>query len=285
MSRIVRALEKAKKSGQLLQDKIRAGAEKNQPQSTFDRETRYKRSREYDNTVARYHLNVLSIDPSVYRKHRIVIGDTGSSEKSAYNVLRTRVLQRLRTNNWNKLAISSSGPSEGKTLTAINLGISMAREGHQRMVLVDFDLQRPTIATYLGVKDAEHYLNDYISGDANAENILYSTSIENLWIIPNNRSIQNSSEILASDKIRKLVSWIDSIDSNCVVLFDLPPLLMSDDVLAISPLIDTLLLVLAEGRTTREAAMNTRELIEDHKINLMGTVLNKSSDQMVSYKY
>ena len=69
------------------------------------------------------------------------------------------------------------------------------------------------------------------------------------------------------------------------MLLDLPPLLMSDDVLAISPLIDTLLLVLAEGRTTREAARNTRELIEDQKIDLMGTVLNKSSDRIVAYNY
>jgi len=280
----MRALEKSKKSRRLLQDESRAGAE-NQPQSTFDREARYKRSREYEDTLVRYHLNVLSIDPSTYRKHRIVLGDTGSGEKSAYNVLRTRVLQRLRTNNWHKLAISSAGPSDGKTLTAINLGISMAREGHQRVVLVDFDLQRPSIATYLGVKDAEYYLDHYISGDAKPENILYSTSIENFWVIPNNRSVQNSSEILASDEITKLVSWLESIDSNCVILFDLPPLLISDDVLAISPLIDTLLLVLAEGRTTREAAINTRELIEDHKIDLMGTVLNKSSDRTATYKY
>jgi len=203
----MRALEKSKKSRQFLQDKNRKGAE-NQPQSTSDREARYKRSKEYENTLARYHLNVLSIDPSIYRKRRIVLGDTGSGEKSAYNVLRTRVLQRMRTNNWNKLAISSAGPSDGKTLTAINLGISMAREGRQRVVLVDFDLQRPSISTYLGVKDAEYYLDHYISGAAKPENILYSTSIENFWVIPNNRSVQNSSEILASDEIKNLVSWI-----------------------------------------------------------------------------
>ena len=284
MSRIEKALAKSKKHRQALLDQQSVG-DTNLAQSPNDLGFKGVRPNKFVNTLQRYQLNVLSIDPSIYRKRRIVLGDTGSGAKSAYNVLRTRVLQRLRTNNWNKLAISSPGPSEGKTLTAINLGISMAREGHQRVVLFDSDLQRPSISTYLGVKDAEYYLDHYISGDAKPENILYSTSIENFWVIPNNRSIQNSSEILASDEIKKLVSWIESIDSNCAILFDLPPLLISDDVLAISPLIDTLLLVLAEGRTTREAARTTRELIEDHNIDFMGTVLNKSSDRMATYKY
>ena len=284
MSRIAKALEKSKKSrGSLLERRGEADGELSQGA----RDHHLKRITPDGNakTLAHFSLNLLTIDSSIYRKHRIVLGESSSGAKSAYNVLRTRVLQRLRTNKWNKLAISSAGPSEGKSLTAINLGISMARQGQQRVVLVDFDLQRPMIADYLGVTGAEYYLDHYISDDAKPENILYSTSIENLWVIPNNRSIENSSEVLASEKILKLLMWIESLDPNCVMLLDLPPLLMSDDVLAISPLIDTLLLVLAEGRTTREAARNTRELIEDQKIDLMGTVLNKSSDRIVAYNY
>ena len=284
MSRIAKALEKSKKIRQSLLDRQDVG-DNDGLHDPGNRSLKPARSSAHENTLERFHLNVVSIDPAIYGKRRIVLGQTNSGAKSAYNVLRTRVLQRLRTNNWNKLAISSAGPSEGKSLTAINLAISMARQGQQRVVLVDFDLQRPTIATYLGVKDAEHHLIDYVSGDASPENILYSTSVENLWIVPNNVSVENSSEVLASDKILTLLTWIESIDPNCVILLDLPPLLMSDDVLAIAPLIDTLLLVLAEGRTSREAARNTRELIEDQKIDLMGTVLNKSSDRIAVYKY
>lgn len=284
MSRIQKALEKSKKSQESLFDRSAGGAATRAANSAV-KQVQRTGSSGHDDTLARFHLNNVSIDPATHRKRRIILGVSGESAKSAYNVLRTRVLQRLHTNSWNKLAISSAGAADGKTLTTINLGISMARRGHQRVVLIDLDLQRPSIATYLGVKDAEHNLGDYIVGEAKPEDILQSTSVENLWIIPNNRSFQNSSEVLASDKIADLINWIDTVDPNCVMLFDLPPLLVSDDVLAVSPLFDTILLVLAEGRTSRESARNTRELIEDYNIDLLGTVLNKSSDRMATYKY
>jgi len=274
MSRIVKALLKSKEKHDSLFG--RGGQD-----SRLDQ----RHSGSHDDTLARFHLNKASIDAAIHRKRRIVLGVSGEGAKSAYNVLRTRVLQRMRTNGWTKLAISSAGIDDGKTLTAINLAISMARQGHQRVVLIDFDLQRPTIETYLGLRSIERYLSDYISGDAGPAEIMHSTAIEHLWVIPNNRSFQNSSEILASDAITDLITWIGKVDPNCVMLFDLPPMLVSDDVLAVSPLFDTLLIVLAEGKTSRQSARNTRELIEDHDIALLGTVLNKSSDRMATYKY
>jgi capsular exopolysaccharide synthesis family protein len=274
MSRIVKALKKSKEDRDTLFDR---GGQDNRPGQ--------RQSGSNDDTLERFRLNKASMNAAIQRKRRIVLGATGESAKSAYNVLRTRVLQRLHTNAWTKLAISSAGINDGKTLTAINLAISMARQGHQRVVLIDFDLQRPTVKTYLGLESIEHYLSDYISGDVGPSDIMHSTSIEHLWVIPNNRSFQNSSEILASDSIAELVNWIGKVDPNCVMLFDLPPMLVSDDVLAVSPLFDTLLVVLAEGETSRQSARNTRELIEDHNIELLGTVLNKSSDRMAKYKY
>lgn len=284
MSRIQKALEKSKKIQESLFNRG-AGGPATRAANATDRGVQRKRSSGQDDTLARFHLNKVSIDPVTHRKRRIVLGVSGETAKTAYNVLRTRILQRMRTNGWNKLAISSAGAADGKTLTAINLGISMARQANQRVVLIDFDLQRPTISTYLGLQDADHNLGDYILGKAAPEHILQSTSIENLWVIPNKGTFQNSSEVLASDKIADLIKWIDTVDPNCVMLLDLPPLLVSDDVLAVSPLFDALLLVLAEGQTSRESARNTRELIEDYNIHLLGTVLNKSSDRIATYKY
>lgn len=279
MSRIARALEKSKKSREAVLARVDGSASGKKDDSLL------ARAGKDGQTLARFILNAASLGPSSYKRNRVVLGEVASGAKSAYNVLRTRVLQRLRTNGWNRLAISSPGPAEGKTLTAINLAISMARQAQQRVVLVDFDLQRPTVERYLDIHDVECHLDDYLSGRAKPENILYSTPIENLWVIPNRRPIQNSSEVLASEEISKLLTWIESVDPNCILLIDLPPILLSDDVLTVSPMVHALLLVMAEGNTTRESARNTRELIEDQNIELMGTVLNKSSDKMAVYKY
>ncbi len=283
MSKITKALEKSRQQREPLGD--RAGDVTASRAKRLDGRQPKRVSPPHEDTLARYQLNTVTLDTAKLNRRRVITESSGAGARTSYNVLRTRVLQRMHSNNWNTLAISSAGASEGKTLTAINLGISMARQGHQRVVLIDFDLQRPSIAKNLSIDSYEHDLSSYVSGEVGPESILYATPIENLWVIPNAQSTQNSSEVLASDRIDDLIKWIRSIDSESIVILDLPPLLVSDDVLAVSPLFDALLLVIAEGRTTRENARNTRELVEDHKIELLGTVLNKSSDRMATYSY
>ncbi|MEM9403036.1 MAG: CpsD/CapB family tyrosine-protein kinase [Pseudomonadota bacterium] len=183
------------------------------------------------------------------------------------------------------MAVSSASASDGKSLTAINLAISMARPGDRRVVLIDFDLVNPSIQRYLGITGYEKCLGDYIVGDAKPSEILYATPVENLWVVPNNLPITNSSEALGSKRTLELIEWIQSADPSCIILMDLPPLLVSDDVLAASGFTDALLLVIAEGRTSRESVRNTKELIEDHEIELLGVVINESRDKIATYKY
>ncbi|MES9818835.1 MAG: hypothetical protein ABW155_19585, partial [Candidatus Thiodiazotropha sp.] len=82
------------------------------------------------------------------REKRVIAGDTNDPVSDQYKVLRTHVLQRLKANQWNSLAITSPGEACGKTLTAINLAISLAREVNHSVLLVDLDLRRPSIGQY-----------------------------------------------------------------------------------------------------------------------------------------
>ena len=87
----------------------------------------------------------VALDKAVLRQNRVLTGHEPALFREPYQLLRTQVLQRLKENHWNALAVTSPRASEGKTLTAINLAISMAREVGYTVVLVDANLRRPSM--------------------------------------------------------------------------------------------------------------------------------------------
>lgn len=203
----------------------------------------------------------------------------------AYKILRTRVLQRMVTNNWYSIAVTGSTTGEGKTLTAINLAIALAQDVNTWVFLVDLDLQRPQIANYLGMEFGNG-LGDYLSGggDLGLPDICYNAAgIERLAVIPNSRSLQHSSELLVSPRMSALTQALSAETPRRIVIFDMPPLLASDDVLAFAPQVDGLLLVLAEGISARSGLEKSKQLIGN--TNLIGVVLNRSTESNESPYY
>jgi capsular exopolysaccharide synthesis family protein len=196
---------------------------------------------------------------------------------TAYKMLRTRVLQRLRSNDWRTLIVTGAGPGEGKTLTACNLAVSISNDVNQSVILVDLDLQRPSLAKYFGL-DVDACVGDYLTGKANMDEIVYSPDgMERIVIIPNRDPVPNSSELLASPRMRDLMDWLKKQGPETITIFDMPPVLACDDVLAFSPYADAILLVVAEGQTERSSVSRTMEMIGDR--NLLGVVLNQSREQ------
>jgi protein-tyrosine kinase len=197
----------------------------------------------------------------------------------AYKILRTRVLRRLETNQWHSFAVTGVTVGEGKTLTAINLAIALAQDPSTWVALIDLDLQRPRIAEYLGMRGGrgEKGLSDYLQGNASFENIVYSPDIERLAVIPNFSSIVNSSEMLTSSRMGELMQALDAETPRRVLIFDMPPVLAADDVLAFAPQIDGLLLVVAEGTTDRNSLRSAKEVLAE--MNLLGVVLNRSAER------
>ena len=208
----------------------------------------------------------------------------------AYKILRTRVLRRLEANQWRSFAITGVTAGEGKTLTAVNLAIALAQDVNTWVALVDLDLQRPRIAEYLGMRSVhgEKGLSDYLQGDATFENIVYSPSdIERLAVIPNFTPMLNASETLTSPRMGELMQALEAETPRRVLIFDMPPVLAADDVLAFAPQIDGLLLVVAEGTTDRNQLTRAKEVLAE--MNLLGVVLNRSAERndaaYYSYSY
>ena len=197
----------------------------------------------------------------------------------AYKILRTRVLRRLEANQWHSFAVTGVTVGEGKTLTAINLAIALAQDPSTWVALIDLDLQRPRVAEYLGMRSVrgEKGLSDYLQGNASFENIVYAPDIERLAVIPNFSPMVNSSELLTSPRMAELMQALEAETPRRILIFDMPPVLAADDVLAFAPQIDGLLLVVAEGTTDRSALKSAKEVLAE--MNLLGVVLNRSAER------
>jgi protein-tyrosine kinase len=107
----------------------------------------------------------ITLDEQVLRENRILTSLEPSAFSDAYNLLRTQVLLRFKENNWNVLAVTSPGSGEGKTLTAINLAISIAREVDYTVLLVDANLRHPWMLEHFGLEGTKG-LSDTDCGNA-----------------------------------------------------------------------------------------------------------------------
>lgn len=220
--------------------------------------------------------------PGWLRQNRITTGEAQDDYARAYKVLRTQVSQRMRQHGWKTLAITSPGPGEGKTLTAINLSINLALESNHTVLLVDADLRQPSIHTYFGI-EVEKGLRDHLLEGVPIEDILIHPEIHRLVLLPGSTPLINSSEMLSSPVMLQLVHELKRRYPTRLVIFDLPPVLTTDDVLAFAPYVDSALLVVEEGKALRDEVTRAVELLQRSNQNLIGTVLNKSEEKTAVY--
>jgi protein-tyrosine kinase len=209
-------------------------------------------------------------------ENRILPQISDQAALRAYKIMRTRLLQRLGQNNWRTLAVTGTDTGQGKTLTAINLAIALAQDPNTSVFLVDLDLQRPMIGTYMGMT-FKHGLGEYLIGEAELDQIIYGVGIERLAVIPNSNSFEHSSERLTGPRMLELQRFMEAESPPHIVIYDMPPLLLSDDVLTFAPQIDGLLLVVSEGCTARSALKKSKEILAE--MNLIGVVLNRSTER------
>ena len=208
------------------------------------------------------------------REKRVVTGFEPCAFTDAYKMLRTQVLQRLNENDWNVLAITSPGIGEGKSLTALNLAISMAMEVDYTVLLVDANLRHPSLHSHLGLPN-DKGLSDYLLEDTPlSELFIHPSGIDHLTLLPGGRAMQNSAEMLNSPKMSRLVDELKTRYSGRIVIFDLPPMITAADATSFAPYVDAALPCIKEGRTQRKEVEHALDLLSS--TNVLGTVLNKA---------
>ncbi len=224
--------------------------------------------------------NVFEIEPKHLEEYRIVAHDKMNPSSWIYDTLRTQVLQKMDENDWHSIAIISPTASSGKTITAINLGISIAQSPQKTSMVVDFDMRKPKLATYLGVEH-DKSMNEFLKGTADLSEIIINPSIPRFTVIPTNSPVKNSSEILSRSKVRGLMSELRERYESRVVIFDLPPILQADDAMVVLPHVDCALLVVADGANTESELIQTMRLLD--KTNILGSVINRSEERQQQY--
>jgi len=223
-----------------------------------------------------------ALDAEVMERNRVLLRVQDVAVSRAYKILRTRVLHRMAANNWFTLGVTGTGAGEGKTLTAVNLAIALAQDPNAWVFLVDLDLQRPRLGACLGMS-YEYGLTDYLSGQAELDQIIYDIGIKRLAVVPNATSVESSSEHLRSVQMVNFVNALEAQTPRRIIIFDMPPLLVTDDVLAFEARVDAFLLVVSQGMTARRTLANAREVLSE--LNVLGAVLNRSTEHNDSPYY
>ncbi len=214
--------------------------------------------------------------------NRLVSHDISDVRSRPFDMLRTQVLQTMDKASWRILGVTSPAPGCGKSVIASNLAISMARQPGRQVLLVDLDLQKPQVANYLGLQ-SDHSLLDVLSGRTSLSSTIIRADIQNkhFLVLPCLKSTPHSSEWMASPAMSAMFQQIRQNYKDYTVILDLPPILTSDDVIAILPQMDCAIFVASVGRTTLAEIKDCNRHLDSTPV--VQIVVNKASDESVSH--
>lgn len=193
----------------------------------------------------------------------------------AFDLLRTRLMQALRKNNWTRIAVVAPTTGCGATFTAVNLALSLARIPGSRSVLVDLDQRKPGVALALGLR-GDWAIGEFLAGRRLVEEHVIRCS-DTLALALNTETNPNASEQLHDEIAIAVLEDTEEELSPGVVLYDLPAMLEYDDLAAFLPQVDGVLLV-SDGTKTTKAQIEECERILDGQTQLLGIVLNRGRD-------
>jgi Mrp family chromosome partitioning ATPase len=154
-------------------------------------------------------------------------------------------------NGWQFLAVTSATAGCGKSVTSCNLALSIARLTERSVLLVDMDMQKPKVAEYLGIKESSGLLS-VLENEAGLADVLVEASLgrNKLLVLPGEVCSSGSSEWMASQSMTSLLQILKREFRSRTVIFDMPPLLLGDDVISVLPQMDAVLLVAGVGQTS-----------------------------------
>jgi protein-tyrosine kinase len=216
-------------------------------------------------------LRGLDISPKLARSKRLT-SIVGPEFASYYGILRARVMRQMKENGWTRLAVTSPREKSGKSTISLNLALSLARSDDQKVILMDFDLRRPSLAHLLDLKSAPSLTGLLRPGAAFKDHALRYGS--NLAICTNRTKVKNSAELLQGHSIKETLDRIQAEWQPDIMVFDTPPMQGNDDNMGFFANVDCALIVAAAGRDTLVQIDRCEQEVAG-LTNVLGTVLNK----------
>jgi capsular exopolysaccharide synthesis family protein len=197
-----------------------------------------------------------------------------------FRTLRSRLYQLATAQPLKRVLITSSVPAEGKSFVASNLAQSIIRQEDRRVLLIDADLRASRLHLMLGAPSSPG-LAEYLRGEADVLSVLQNGAEGNLYFIPSGSAVKNPSELLASERMKKLLDSVTPMFD--WILLDSPPTLPVHDASVLADLCDGVLFVVRAGQTNYEIA--AKGLAEFREKNPLGVVLNGVVDVAEGYGY
>ena len=213
---------------------------------------------------------------------RIVMHETADNHGRCFDMLRTQILQEMDKNSWHFLAVSSPTAGCGKSVTACNLAMSIARLPERSVLLVDMDLQKPKVAEYLGIPRKTGLLS-VVDGRASLASQVVHARLGRikLLVLPGEACKSGSSEWMASQKMTTILHTMKRDFRSTIVIFDMPPILVGDDAISILPRMDAVLLIAAVGNTSVADIRESQKHLKATPV--VRVVINKVTDKTDSY--
>ena len=203
------------------------------------------------------------------------------SESETFRVLRTVLLFQAKKAEQNVFMVTSPSPADGKSTTIANLAVSLAQTG-KRILLIDADMRRPTVAKTFGIDDVVG-LSDILEGESTLDECCVTSEQTNLTICTEGSATSHPSELLESDRFIELVDEVRKKFD--IVLIDCPPLLAVADPAIISSVVDGCLLTMRIEKNNRTLVERSCEILRDHDAKLLGVIVNSRKAGRQAYGY
>jgi len=218
------------------------------------------------------------IDPNL-----ITYFDPKALISEQYKILRTNILSLNKGKAPRSIVLTSSIHSEGKTVTALNLAVSMAQAiNRPRVLLVDGDLRKGKISRYLGVKQKVG-LSEVLQNQCTLAEALYHLEISNLTFVNSGSVPENPAELLGSDRMRLFLADVRTRFD--YVIIDSPPIINVTDAGIVGNQVDGVIMVIQAGRTQRGIIQRSEELLQQSHAKILGHVLTNIEYHLPEYLY
>ena len=218
-------------------------------------------------------LPLFDLDAEHLAKRKIVGFETRDIRSRAFNLLRSQIAKRITQNGTKLLGVTSAAPGAGKSFISANLAAALSRMPDRQVYLFDLDLRRGSLARELGMKTG-HGLGLFLEGKVtDLRDVGRQIGENGFALFPCFASLDRSAELFAGEPFKALVAAMRALPDNAIVLCDLPPAFANDDTAVICEHLDSFLMVVEQGVTTRKQIIGTREML--HPTPCLGSVFNR----------
>ncbi|HUL37969.1 MAG TPA: CpsD/CapB family tyrosine-protein kinase [Thermodesulfobacteriota bacterium] len=268
MSRVYRALEKAE------EEKKRKGRQE-AATKVFEEKAALKR----ETPILKFDeekVERLELPPQEETPVLIIPPHSFAGEQ--FRKLKAQIFHRLPSPP-HSILVTSTTPSEGKTMVAVNLALAISKEIHRKAVLIDADMRKPSI--HLDKSGDRKGLANYLSDGIPLSEVLIKSEVENLQIITAGPPPRKSAELVGSKRMGELMKSLKEIGDSTYIIIDSPPVFSTVEPVLLSKMVDGVIFVVMAGRTPKEAISRAIKNLDREKI--IGVVFNQIDLKPSSY--